>query len=180
MEKKIFEELNWAFERATRDCKYREMDDSLFLPNLLFFCKNNLDLANEVVEKWSKGNDVNFIVVDGNDQRVIRKATEMVTIGHLTKDYIAPTKEQIEKLNQPKTILFLKNLNKMEDKIYSSRLFNFMNELIVADNTKEEGYTFVKNMLFVVATVGEMQGRDVFEMCTMDAKDAFSHIMLDK
>ena len=180
MEKKIIEELNWAFERSTRDCKDREINDSLFLPNLLFFCKNNLDLANEIVEKWSKENDVNFLVIDGNDQSVIRKATEMVTIGHLTKDYIAPTKEQIEKLNKPKTILFLKNLDKMEDEIYRRWLFNLMNELIVADNTKEDGFVFVKNLLFVVATVGEMQGRDVFEMGTMDAKDAFMYIDINE
>ena len=179
MEKKIFEELNWAFKKAASDLNYREINDTC-LPNLLFFCKENLESANEIIEKWAKANDVNFIVIDGNDQSVIRKAKKIATIGHLIKDYIAPTAEQIEKLNQPNTILFLKNLDKMEDKKYRRWLFDFMNELIVADDSKEEGYTFAKNMLFVVATVGEMQGRDAFEMCTMDAKDAFAHIMLDK
>lgn len=68
----------------------------------------------------------------------------------------------------------------MEDKRYRRLLFNFMNKLIVADDSKEEGYVFVKNMLFVVGTVGEITGKDAFEMCTMDAKDAFAHINLDR
>ena len=180
MKKKIFEELNCSLIRATKNCEDREIDGLLFLPNVMFFCDDTVEEANEIIEKWAKENEVNFIVVDGNDQSVIKKAAKCVTIGNFTKNYIAPTKDQIEKLNKPNTILFLKNLHKMEDKVYRRWLFDFMNELIVADDSKEEGYTFVKNMLFVVGTVGEMSGKDVFEMCTMDAKDAFAHINLDR
>ncbi len=177
MKKKIFEELNRALQRATKDCTHREIDD-FFMPNLMFFCNKEVEEVNVVIEKWAKENNVNFIVVDGNDQSVINKAKKCVTIGNNTTDYIAPTKDQIEKLNQSNTILFLKNLHKMEDKIYGSLLCNFMNTLIVADDSKEEGYVFVKNMLFVVGTVGEITGKD--EMCIMDAKDAFAHINLDR
>ena len=180
MKKKIFEELNRALQRATKDCVHREIDH-LFLPNLMFFCDKEVEEVNVIIEKWAKENNVNFIVVDGNDQSVINKAKKYVTIGNIPPDYyIAPTKDQIEKLNQSNTILFLKNLHKMEDKIYRRLLFNFMNKLIVADDSKEEGYVFVKNMLFVVGTVGEITGKDAFEMCTMDAKDAFAHINLDR
>lgn len=179
MEKKIFEELNRAYQRATKDCEGREID-GLFLPNLMFFCDTEVEKANVVIETWAKEKNVNFLAVDGNDQSVIKKAAKCVTIGNFTKNYIAPTKDQIEKLNQPNTILFLKNLHKMEDKIYRRWLFDFMNELIVADDSKEEGYVFVKNMLFVVGTAGEMSSKDIFEMCTMDAKDAFAHINLDR
>lgn len=50
----------------------------------------------------------------------------------------------------------------------------------MADDSKEEGYVFVENMLFAVATVGPTVGLDVFEMTVMDAKDAFRHVSLDE
>ena len=68
----------------------------------------------------------------------------------------------------------------MKDKVYRRWLLDFINSGIVADESKEEGYTFVKNVLFAVATVGEMQGAELFELCTMDAKDAFMTVNLDE
>ena len=181
MEKKICDLLNRSLERAVRELKYRKMDEHSFLPNVMFFCGDSLESANDIVEKWAKDNNVNLFVVDGNDYDVIRCASEMVSIGYLTKSYLAPTKEQIEKLNKDNTVLFLKNIHKMDNKFYRRKIFDFINELIVADESKEEGYTVVNNMLFAVATVGEMDHSEAFEMCTIEAKDAFiCRIHLDK
>ena len=179
MKTKIYESLNKSKGRAIRDLRLKEMDlcNSVFAPNVLFDAKN-VDAANSDIEEWANENNINLITITENGYE-IRNASAYVQIDFMSKAYLAPTKEQIKKLNQPNTVLFLKNLHKMEDKIYRRRLLDFMREFIVADDSKEEKHTFVKNMLFTAATIGEMDKNEFFELCTMDAKDAFQHVKIN-
>ena len=179
MKTKIYETLDYSFERAKKDLKHKEIDlcNAIFAPNV-FFESNDTDSLNGFVEEWAKENNVNLFVVTENGYE-IKCATAVVSIDFLTESYIMPTKEQIEKLNQPNTVLFLKNIDKMQDKSYRRKLLDFMRSFIVADESKEESYTFVKNMLFTVATISEMKNSEFFELDTMDAKDAFYCIKVD-
>ena len=178
MKTKICENLNESKERAVKCLGLKKMDlcDTVFAPNICFE-SNNIDLMNNLVEEWAKENNINLVTVTENGYE-IQNAQKTVSIDFLTSAYLAPTKEQIEMLNQPNTVLFLKNLHKMKDKIYRRRLFNFMSSFIVADESREEGYTFIKNILFTVATIGEMERKEFFELRTMDAKDAFQHVKI--
>lgn len=179
MKTRIYERLNKSKDRAIKDLCLKEMDlcNSVFAPNVLFEAED-VDAVNSLIEEWAKKNNIDLVTVTENGYE-IQNAQKTVSIDFLTSSYLAPTKEQIEKLNQPNTVLFLKNLHKMEDKIYRRRLFNFMQSLIVADESKEEGYTFMKNVLFTVATIGKMERKELFELRTMDAKYAFWYVQID-
>lgn len=180
MKTKIYEKLNGKLERSLEDLCIKDMDlcNGLRGYNVLFKTQTP-EIVNDIVEAWAKENNVNLFTITENGYEV-RNKSSYVHIDFMGKDYIAPTKEQVERLNQPNTVLFLKNLHKMKDKVYRRWLFDFINSGIVADENKEEGYTFVNNVLFAVATVGEMQGAELFELRTMDAKDAFMTVNLDK
>lgn len=180
MRTKIYEELNGKLEHSLEELCIKDMDlcNGLRQYNLLFKTQTP-ETANNVIEEWAKENNVNLFTITENGYEV-RNKSSYVHIDFMGQNYIAPTKEQVERLNQPNTVLFLKNLHKMKDKVYRRWLLDFINSGIVADESKEEGYTFVKNVLFAVATVGEMQGAELFELRTMDAKDAFMTVNLDE
>lgn len=180
MKTKIYEELNGGLERSLEDLCIKDMNlcNGLCGCNVLFKTQTP-EIVNDIVEAWAKENNVNLFTITENGYEV-RNKLSYVHIDFMGKHYIAPTKEQVERLNQPNTVLFLKNLHKMKDKVYRRWLLDFINSGIVADESKEEGYTFVKNVLFAVATVGEMQRAELFELRTMDAKDAFMIVNLDE
>ena len=153
--------------------------------NLLFLCgKNPVKCdVNTLIENWARQNNVNLVTItaDGKELRAVPYTYEyhdFMTCCWQTH-ILAPTAEQIDNLDKPNTIIFLNDIDKMTDKTYRRILFDFIGSRCLPDKREQNGMKEMTNVLFAIATCGEMPAREFREMTVNDAKDKFGTIYVE-
>ncbi len=175
----ITEDLNERFDHATMHLKLKTWDfDRLgyLSPNVLFEVKedeqSNVD---ETIKVWAAEHSVNLVEIT-EENGVLENLWEMATEGHLTASYLRVTEDIFNMLNTSNTILYFKRIDKMENKLFRTRLMRFMNNQTV---TFGDGKVhFAKNILFSILTISnEMDKYDYWELRN-DGKDGFDTFCL--
>lgn len=137
----------------------------------VMFISDTPDKASEVIKSYLEdefGANVITVMPNGYEIQNEKASTK------LASPIIYPGDEMTDNLKQENTVLFLPNLDQMEDKIYRRLLLNTAREHIVADlRNKDGGFTLLDASFFALAIVGHMPGPEMYELATMDAKDSF-------
>ena len=137
---------------------------------LLSVDDTDFNQADRAIVDWAKSNEVNLVIVEYGDPAYTQH--DRATRDNITKDLLSVTEERFEVLNAPKTVLYFRRIDEMKDKNVRRYLLDFMrtNMLTFGDG---EVY-FAKNVLFAIATVSkDIENYEYYELCTVDAKDAF-------
>ena len=86
-----------------------------------------------------------------------------------------------DELKKENTVLFLPNLDRMNDLIYRRFLLDMIRTHIVADSRNGKyGYTKLHYSFIAIATVGEMKNNDFFTLISSDAENSFKVYNLDE
>lgn len=167
---------------SNEDLREREFDDRLnreFRGNVLFVSKNT-KLVNENVERYLKEADANIITVTPNGYQIQKKLAS-VDISPGSEDFILPGDKMTDELKKENTVLFLPNLDRMNDLIYRRFLLDMIRTHIVADSRNgKHGYTKLHYSFIAIATVGEMKNNDFFTLISSDAENSFKVYNLDE
>ena len=135
---------------------------------------------NELVLRYLKEKNVNIVTVTSNGYEIQKKRMQ-IDIAPGSCDVIFPGEEMTDKLKKENTVLFLPNLDGMNDLIYRRFLLDMIRTHIVADSRNgKHGYTKLHYSFFAIATVGKMDGRDFYELINNDAKNCFMIYNLDE
>jgi hypothetical protein len=127
--------------------------------------------VDQEIVNWANTNSVNLVIIEDGDPSYMQH--DHVSMGNIHNiGLIDVSKEQFEILNTPNTVLYFRRIDQMRDKTVRRYLLDFMrtNWATVGDG---KAY-FAKNVLFAIATISnEMDRYEKYELCTVDAKDAF-------
>lgn len=179
--KKIDEILNRALKVNKRKESRSDILDKSF--SNVTFISSDSDKANEVIKSYLEdefGMNVITVTPDGYE---IQKKIANIQVGRVSTTAIYPGDEMTDKLKQENTVLFLPNLDQMEDKNYRRFLLDMAREHIVADPRREDGgFALLADSFFAVATLGKgrLSGRDFFELNSTDSKNSFTCFDLDE
>lgn len=140
--------------------------------NVLVSAKpTDLDQVDQTIVDWAKANSVNLVVIENGDQSYTKCGHTSIENIHNVA-FLSVSEEQLALLNLPNTVLYFKRIDKMEDKMVRRRLLDFMRRHLVTMG--DEKVYFAKNILFSIATISnDMDRYEYYELCTVDAKDAF-------
>lgn len=149
----------------------------------VMFISSNPDKASEVIKSYLEnefGANVITVTPDGYE---IQKEKANIQVGCGNRTAICPGDEMTDKLKQENTVLFLPNLDQMEDVNYGRLLFDMINNHLVADpRNGENGFTELDGSFFAVVT--KSKGRDVGaamqEFRYMDEPPLFRRVDLDE
>lgn len=188
----IEKDLNNVFMRRIKDVIAKTLSDENlskmerydrrdreFRGNVLFVSKNT-ELVNENVERYLKEADANIITVTPNGYQ-IQKKWASVDISPGSEDFILPGDKMTDELKKENTVLFLPNLDRMNDLIYRRFLLDMIRTHIVSDSRNgKHGYTKLHYSFIAIATVGEMKNNDFFTLISTDAENSFQVYNLDE
>lgn len=174
----IIRRLNKLLEKGPRLAKRRNEYSPGCNGNIMFVVDDSLrQHVNETIENWASQNNVNLVTItsDGRELRAVpcesryNKFMSCCWQTHI----LVPTMEQIDNLDKPNTVLYLKDIDKMADIVYRRILFDFINNTMMPDERECNGVKIMRNVLFAIATCGKMPKKEFRVMTVNDAKDCF-------
>lgn len=178
---KIDEVLNGAL-KANKSIGHRSDILDRNFSNVMFI-SSNPDKASEVIKSYLENEfGANGITVTPNGYEIQNEKAN-IQVGCVATAAIYPGDEMTDKLKKKNTVLFLPDLDQMEDKNYRRLLLDMAREHIVADSRNEDGgFALLDATFFAVATLekGSLSGRDFFELNSTDAKNSFTCFDLDE
>ncbi len=176
MKEKIYEILDTALDeileigRTPRLSAYKNIS----APNALFSNKRGTEKMNQLVKEWAKENNLNLFVVTPSGKEITINR-ERLTIDHIDDSFIAPTKEEIDALNKKHTVLFLEDFHQY-DSAQAYYLLKLVNDRIVIDKSAVAGYSYLDEIMFTIATVGDMGHGGLSRLINSDSKNCFYYI----
>lgn len=177
----IDEILNGTLEVNKEDGCNSDILDRNF--SNVMFISSNPDKASEVIKSYLEnefGANVITVTPDGYE---IQKEKANIRVGCVSRTAICPGDEMTDKLKKENTVLFLPDLDRMEDVRYGRLLFDMINNHLVADpRNGENGFTELDGSFFAVWTIskGRDMGAAMQEFRYMDEPPLFGHYDLDE
>lgn len=178
---KMIEKLDRAYNRATRDLTHKALGNDIFIPNILFVSKEEEQtIVDETIKAWANEKEVNLIEIT-EENSILDNIYESATVEHTTSgaynsEYFLTHEEKFNMLNTTNTILYFSRIDKMENKLFRSRLMTFMNNQSVTFG--DDKVHFVKNILFSVLTISDEMDKDEWREFRNDSEDGFATIRL--
>lgn len=175
LQQTIYDYLNMSLKKAQKMQLRKQFD--CVLPNCMFYC-DDTQQANDLICQWAANNDINLYTITNDSKKIDQ--TSFYLMPKLFESKLTPSEKQLQELNKNNTVIFLKDLDEMEDLGYRRKLFDLINDQQVTTVESCTQNINLDNLLFAVATctTGKLNADNTFVMRTMDAKDAFSVIHL--
>lgn len=179
---KIDEILNSTLEVNKRKGSRSDILDRKDYSNVMFI-SSDPDKANEVIKSYLEDEFGATVITVTPDGYEIQKEKANIQVGCVSTAVIYPGDEMTDKLKKEDTVLFLPDLDQMEDVRYGRLLFDMINYHFVADpRNGEYGFTELDGSFFAVATVsnGRKVGVAIREFRYMDEPPFFRRVDLDE
>lgn len=175
LQQTICDYLNMSLKKAQKMQLRKQRD--LGLPNCMFYC-DDTQQANDLICQWAANNGINLYTIT-NDSKNIDQ-TSVCLIPKVFESKLTPSEKQLKEFNKNNTVIFLKDLDEMQDLGYRRKLFDLINERQVTTVGSRTQNINLDNLLFAVATCtnDKLDADSTHVMQTMDAKDAFRVILL--
>lgn len=149
--------------------------EGLIFSIIVRFEENHRDTVNNLIEEWAKEKKLNLFIVSSDGYEL----KECIFGPYNESKYCTPvdwhfkmTEAQLNQFNKENTVLFIKDIDKMENKQYRSALLGLVHEPIVEIEDKKETI-LLNNILFAIATMGPVSNSELFNIRTREAKDTF-------
>lgn len=175
LQQTIYDYLNMSLKKAQKIQLHKHLDISL--PNCMFYC-NDTQQANDLICQWAANNDINLYTITNDTTKIDQTSFPLLPKVFETK--LTPSEKQLQELNKNNTVIFLKDLDEMEDLGYRRKLFDLINDQQVTTVGSRTQNINLDNLLFAVATCtnDKLDADSTHVMQTMDAKGAFRVILL--
>lgn len=175
LQQTICDYLNMSLKKAQKMQLRKQRD--LGLPNCMFYC-DNTQQANDLICQWAANNGINLYTITNDSKKIDQ--TSVCLIPKVFESKLTPSEKQLKEFNKNNTVIFLKDLDEMQDLGYRRKLFDLINERQVTTVGSRTQNINLDNLLFAVATCtnNKLDADSTHVMQTMDAKDAFRVILL--
>lgn len=175
LQQTICDYLNMSLEKAQK-MRLRKQRD-LGLPNCIFYC-DDTQQANDLICQWAANNGINLYTITNDSKKIDQ--TSVCLIPKVFESKLTPSEKQLKEFNKNNTVIFLKDLDEMQDLGYRRKLFDLINERQVTTVGSRTQNINLDNLLFAVATCtnNKLDADSTHVMQTMDAKDTFRVILL--
>lgn len=177
LQQTICDYLNMSLEKAQKMQLRKQRD--LGLPNCMFYC-DDTQQANDLICQWAANNGINLYTITNDSKKIDQ--TSFYLMPKLFESKLTPSEKQLKEFNKNNTVIFLKDLDEMQDLGYRRKLFDLINERQVTTVGSRTQNINLDYLLFAVATCtkNKLRSNDDFIMRTTDAKDTFRVINLDE
>lgn len=175
LQQTICDYLNMSLKKAQKMQLRKQRD--LGLPNCMFYC-DDTQQANDLICQWAVNNGINLYTITNDSKKIDQ--TSVCLIPKVFESKLTPSEKQLKEFNKNNTVIFLKDLDEMQDLGYRRKLFDLINERQVTTVGSRTQNINLDNLLFAVATCtnNKLDADSTHVMQTMDAKDAFRVILL--
>lgn len=175
LQQTIYDYLNMSLKKAQKMQLRKQRDFGL--PNCMFYC-DDTQQVNDLICQWAANNDINLYTITNDSKKIDQ--TSFYLMPKLFESKLTPSEKQLQELNKNNTVIFLKDLDEMQDLGYRRKLFDLINDRQVTTVESCTQNINLDNLLFAVATCtkGNLDADRTYIMRTMDAKDAFRVIFL--
>ena len=175
LQQTICDYLNMSLKKAQKMQMRKQRDFGL--PNCMFYC-DDTQQANDLICQWAANNGINLYTITNDSKKIDQ--TSVCLIPKVFESKLTPSEKQLQELNKNNTVIFLKDLDEMQDLGYRRKLFDLINERQVTTVGSRTQNINLDNLLFAVATCtnNKLDADSTHVMQTMDAKDAFRVILL--
>lgn len=175
LQQTICDYLNMSLKKAQKMQLRKQRD--LGLPNCMFYC-DDTQQANDLICQWAANNGINLYTITNDSKKIDQ--TSVCLIPKVFESKSTPSEKQLKEFNKNNTVIFLKDLDEMQDLGYRRKLFDLINERQVTTVGSRTQNINLDNLLFAVATCtnNKLDADSTHVMQTMDAKDAFRVILL--
>lgn len=175
LQQTICDYLNMSLKKAQKMQLRKQRD--LGLPNCMFYC-DDTQQANDLICQWAANNGINLYTITNDSKKIDQ--TSVCLIPKVFESKLTPSEKQLKEFNKNNTVIFLKDLDEMQDLGYRRKLFDLINERQVTTVGSRTQNINLDNLLFAVATCtnNKLDADSTHVMQTMDAKDAFRVILL--
>ena len=123
LQQTIYDYLNISLKKAQKMQLRKQFD--CVLPNCMFYC-DDTQQANDLICQWAADNDINLYTITNDTTKIDQTSFPLLPKVFETK--LTPSEKQLQELNKNNTVIFLKDLDEMQDLGYRRKLFDLITD----------------------------------------------------